>query len=187
MTHRDVSISLFGIVAGVVLGAGSLTWVQTADLGATTVSFLYEDLHPSATETYNKRTVNRIGVPLRKQIDVNRYPTVKKDETAPPAAVDTMTVITPCIAAQKTVWKIKNVYTTVTPMNVSNTAIRKQMDEIFADALDDYCDPVQSSSSAAAAATPGMPVVDNDCKKYPSHTVRYSQCVLAEKVGKKYP
>lgn len=188
MTHRDVSVSLIGIAAGIVLGAGSLVWMQSANLGASAVALLPDNIHSAGSEIYTKRTINQLGIPLRNESDTSRYPTIKKDETTAPAAADTMIVITPCTAAQKTVWKIKNVYMAVTPMNVSNTAIRKKMEDAFTDALDDYCDTVQSSSSAAAVVAPSeTPVVDNNCEKYPSHTVRYSQCVLSEKIGKTYP
>ena len=188
MTHRDVSATLFGVTAGILLGVGSIAWAQHAALSASEVTLLPDDLHSAAiSDVYNKRTVNRLGVPLRDNSGVRLYPTVKPDvvETAP--VQDTTVVPESCTAVKKAVATIKAVYTTVIPVNVGNTAVRQRMDAAFADALKDVCPDIVQASSSSAMAIPVSTGIDNHCGKYPIHTARYKQCVIAGEQGNKYP
>lgn len=188
MAHRDVSISLFGIMAGVLLGAGSLALVHTSSMDATIVSYVPDHLHPAALSTYDRRTINKKGIPLRADSETNLYPTIKTESSSSVAAVVTGTAATPCASVQAAIAKIQDVYNAITPVNVSNTETRQKMTAAFADALDDYCDmTVYSSSSAPAVQVTPTAMINNHCGLYPTYTARYSQCVINQGLGRKFP
>lgn len=186
MKQKDLHVTLFGIAAGVLLGVGSIGWTQ---MHATTVTLLSDDVHPAALSDvyYNKRTVNRLGVPFRDNSGVRVYPTVKPDTAQSSSVSSEAAVPEACAAVKKAVWKIKSVYTMVTPVNVSNTALRQKMDVVFAEAVRDVCPEIAAVSSSSAAAVESSIKVNNHCENYPIHTARYKQCVIAGEQGNKYP
>ncbi len=185
MKQKDLHVTMLGIVAGVLLGVGSIGWTQ---MNATAVTMLPEDVqHPAAaSNVYNKRTVNRLGVPLRDNSGVRVYPTIKSDTMQSSSVSSETAVPEACAAVKKAVWKIKNVYTMVTPVNVSNTALRQKMDAAFADAVRDACPEVAQAASSEASVQAGV-MIDNHCETFPAHTVRYRMCKVAEEQGNTYP
>lgn len=188
MTHRDVRVSLYGVVLGVILGAGALGFVQSGSFLGSTVAIRPEVLLHGAPSPgdYTQRNISKKGIPLRGGDKTNFYPTIKSDETqssSSPAAKSATT----CDAVLATIGKIQGVYNAVVPDTVKNTEIRQRMAAIFADASDDYCPKTTAVEATSSSSSPSVPTVNNDCGKYPSHSIRYTQCVIAEKIGKKYP
>ena len=189
MSHRDVSATLFGVTAGILLGVGSIAWSQHVAVSATSVSFLPEDVHSAAPADirYNMRTINQMGVPLRDNSKVRTYPTVKPDEAPAPVAAPNANLPETCVAVKSAVGKIMAVYTKVIPVNVGNTAARQNFDAVFAEVLRDHCPPVAAASSSSAVSVPAAVMINNHCDLYPIHTARYKQCVISEQLGNKYP
>ena len=192
MSHRDLTVSFLGVAAGVVLGAGSALLSGTNSLAAnaqpipTTPGVFHAA--PDASD-YTRRKIERRGIPMYGDTDVpNRYPSIQgytsssvASSSAASGATDGITV---CTAVRRSVDKLKQVYNSVVPDTIKNTELRQAMDSAFADVADDYCETASTSASAANAA---VGTVDNDCEKYPKRTIRYSQCVIAEEHGVKYP
>ena len=188
MAHRDVSISLFGVMAGVLLGAGSLALVNVSSFDASVVSYVPDSLHPAALATFNRRNINRTAVPRRSGTEVSPYPTVKTESSSSALSVPEAVVTPSCASVKAAIAKIQMAFNAVTPINVRNTDVRQKMAAAFADTLDDYCDTaVQSSSSAPAAEATRTDTIDNHCESYPTYTARYSQCVVNQGLGRKFP
>ncbi|MSR86968.1 hypothetical protein EXS70_02230 [Candidatus Peribacteria bacterium] len=189
MANRDVSISLLGVVAGVILGAGSLAWAQTGALDATVIGLVPQNMRPANWEILNERAINKMGIPLRSNSDVNSFSTVKPADTPSSIPTDAMTVVTPCTAVRSAVAKVMETYNAVTPINVKNTEVRQRMSVIFAAVVSDACKDEVAASSASSAAT-GMTnngKIQNWCNRYPVRSIRYSQCVINTDIGKTYP
>ena len=188
MTHRDVSVSLFGVVAGVILGAGSLAYVQVP-LQART---LHDAASVSGTK-YTNRMINRKGIPLRPESETTRFPTTVKESSSSSSVMPvTEESTTNCAVAKRTVLMVWQGFNSVVPTNVKNTELHEKMDAIFTAAVDSFCKSnaatTSSASSAATVTDPDAIVpVDNHCEKYPSHTARYTQCVISGQRGRVFP
>lgn len=193
MTHRDVRVSLAGLVAGIVLGAGSLSYVQSGSFTGSTLAIIRPEvlLHGAPSRgDYTQRNVSKKNVPLRSDSQKNLYPTMKEQtgsSSSSTGSVDTSPAS--CKAVRNAVSTIQTVYNAVVPDTIRNTEIRTRMDNAIAKALSDGCpvdiDSATTPSTTASSAAADM--VDNHCDKFPAHTARYTQCVIAEKNGKTYP
>ena len=173
MPHRDLRVSLTGLFTGLVLTTGALTFANVS-LSASASPPEYTRRAISENEARNPRDVTK-----------HLYPTVKK-EPSNNVAPDVEGPLTTCSAVKKTVRKIETVYNAFVPNTYKNTEIREKMDAVIADAMDDYCESTAPAAvQASSAAT--IEKSNNHCEKYPRHTVRNTQCVLADENGKTYP
>lgn len=187
MAHRDVSISLIGVAAGLIIGAGTFAGSQDASLGADLLALAPENLRPAAFDILTRRLIENSNIPYRRGTDITSYPTVVTPSSSSSSSAPVLE-LTPCIAVQKTVAQLQASYNAVTPMNVSNTASRTKMQAAFADALGAYCTQTANVSSSSAAAVTETPLtIQNGCDKYPLRSIRYSQCVINTGLGKTYP
>ncbi len=188
MTHRDVSLSLFGLVLGVILGAGSLAYVQHSSLDASVVA-LSSDLHRAPTANYNtRRGINARGIPLNPEPKNFAYPTVKPEQSSSSVAPVTEEVTT-CTAVRKAVEKIRTVYKAVIPVNVGTTDLRAKMEAVLSRAVADECGEQPTTAAPAATQTTvesEVTPVDNHCENYPQ-SARRTQCFISNKLGKKFP
>lgn len=191
MTHRDIRVSLYGLVAGVVIGAGALAYAQHGSFTGSTVAILRPEVLQQGTPSrkdFTQRNVSKKGVPLRSDTQQHSYPTLKEfmGASSSAAAVDASPEI--CTAVRNAVEKIRVVYNTYIPDTLKNTEIRQNMDAAFAAAVSAECAKDEAASvPAGAVSSASVATVDNDCEKFPTHTARYTQCVLSEKAGKPYP
>jgi hypothetical protein len=188
MSYREIRLSLYGVVAGIILGTGALSYAQHVALQASSAQVNYLHAAPRAQDV-SRRSIEKRGPALRSVPDVHSYPTLK-DQPAlvdtPAAAVSTDPV---CDAVRAAVAKIRMAYESAVPNTVKNTDMRKRLDSAFASALAECMQASASSSSVAPAqeASEAIKTVNNRCEQYPRYTARYSQCVIAEQHGKKFP
>lgn len=190
MTHRDVRVSVYGVVAGVILGAGAIAFTNASlEANVGDLADARYNAAPSADE-YTRRRIDEQAIPLRNDDGINLYPTVKPESSSSSAAGNVKpAAVTPCSAVRDAIAKVQATYNRVIPRNVKNTALRQSMDWAFADAMDDYCQNEEAgmSSSSGTASSAAAPTVDNNCEKFSRRSVRYTQCVLAEQDGRTYP
>lgn len=184
MKHRDVSTGFYGLVAGVVLSAAAIAY-QNGALAATAVALVPQNLRPAAWDVMKARKVLEKGIPQRSNDVTKRYPTVT--DSAAASASSAAADDSPCAEVRASLSKVLAVYTANTPINLSNTAYRQRMDAAFADALDDHCIATAASSSSSVSSAASAAAIDNHCEKYPTYTARYTQCVIYNTLGKKYP
>jgi hypothetical protein len=194
MTHRDVRVSVYGAVLGVMLGAGAFAFVQNASLEASATPTVLEAdarFHEAPSpDDYARRNVDKKGLQLNDDEGKNNYPTVKSSSSSSSSSSSQWQGGTTCDAVMATILKIQKVYLSVVPANVKNTDIRRKMDAVIADSMDDYCTPVADSSSSAVSSSSSSSVstkVNNHCENYPRQTARYTQCVISEQNGQKFP
>ncbi len=178
MAHRDVHTALYGVVAGVILGASSLAFVQAPIQASVQGDVVAVRLHEAT-----KREIERRGV--QRQPKTHTYPTVKSSESSVSSeeAVQETTTCSSVIKAVETIW---NAYNAVIPQSIKYTEIRQKMDAAFAQALDE-CMPKAEAASSSQVSVSSAAAVDNDCEKYGARTSRYKECVISEQTGKKYP
>ncbi len=190
MTHRDTRIGVYGIVAGMIVGAAAIGFVQNGPLGASaTNDVAMANDHYAATpdpDDYTRRGIDRRGIPLREKPGT-LYSTVKPpvEGSASSSSAAAEKPMTMCTASEQAAAKIRAVVLSVVPDTFKNTDMRQKILAVIADAEDDYCVKVMSASSVSSAAPEAK--IDNDCEKYSRRTVRYTQCVIAEDIGKTYP
>jgi hypothetical protein len=192
---RSVSIVVCGAVLGVIVGAGSVAFLQNVDVAGALRSTPIRSL---ATKNYMYH-----GAPLpyhytRRRIDAkaptvspvvqetSSYSTVR--ETVPVDPVAVVPSITPCDVATKTAQQIRDVFNRYTAggMQMRYTEMRMKMEEAFSASVSAYCTPTQDAVQAAPTAPP-VAAVDNNCELFPKRSIRYSQCVISEQNGLTYP
>lgn len=178
MKNREVTIAVCAAVFGILLGSLS-THVSASVEG----SVAYVPFHnaPDASE-YTRRKVDEKGIPLYDNKGaIPNYPTFTGPASSAPA-LD----MSPCAMVKRAVGKIRAVYNAVVPNTIKNTELRTRMDAAFVDALIE-CTEAVAASTASKSSSSAKPVVDNNCEKYAVRSIRYSQCTLFEKEGKKFP
>ena len=135
MQHHDLRAALSGIALGLLLGAGTLGTLQQHVPQATDNSSLTAKVHFAATREFNRRNIDRKGVPLWDDSGTNSFPTVRPDV----ADVTVEKTETTCDAVRAAVESIRKAYDTVVPVNPKTTAARLKMDAAFADAVRSSC------------------------------------------------
>ena len=190
MAHRDVSVAVCGVVVGVILGAGSIAFASGNSLMASAQGQLVAtSFHaaPNAAD-YSRRKIDARGLPLyRDTADINHYPTVKEDLSSSSVAATGDIDVTACTAVQKTVAKLMAVYKVLIPNTYKNTELLQNLDSAFMQASNGYCTPPAATTSNSSSSVAAVTKSDNHCEQYPKRTSRYTQCVIANEHGARYP
>ncbi len=141
MHHPDLHISFTGIVIGILLGVGIVTFAGQTELSANTAAVsrapAVSILRSAPTRAdFVRRNIVRKDIPLRNDDGVNTYITVKTESSVGSAKAEAPTT---CDAVRKAVEKIRRVYADVVAEAVGNVEIRQRMYDVIADASDDGC------------------------------------------------
>ena len=180
MGKREVSISICGVVTGVIIGAGALAYTNGATLSAELISANYRDVTNMVLP--NRRNLQNT-VPLQDRSKATTIkenvaePTVEAEETAPTTCETVRAIIAEIQAAHE-----KNI-----PANFSNTERRSNLKGVLNSIVVRYCkDEAKAGAAASASSTSAAATIDNDCTRYGRGSMRYTDCKLNEKLGKLY-
>lgn len=182
MTHRELRVALAGMVAGILIGSAAIASVnQSAPANAFLVPDINSRFHNAPDPGYTtKRSVNRRGIPFRDEPRNDPFSTVKP-ETGGPRPV------TVCEAVQASVARMRAGHKTHIPDNVANTELLSNLERVLAGIEADYPCPKTEAAVSSAASSASSAGVNNHCENYPHYTARYTQCVISERSGKKFP
>ena len=174
MKTSDTGIVLSGVVVGILLGAGSLLYMNGGTLGASTNDVSYQRLRP--------RDI------VEQQLKAHEAKTagqnVQKMEN---------TAVVPSDDCTKTTVAIKELMTKVNywvPNNIKNTQsrteIQKAADTIIARACPAPEPTSMKKDTAPMKAAAPTVKVDNDCEQFERGSTRYEKCRANTQENKTY-
>ena len=168
MGTREVSVSVCGVIMGIILGATSFSAFQAVPLSAsvsgTQVAAFFSA--PNVQE-YTRRRIDEKGL-------VPNAVSVSSAQSSSSASVSE--ILFSCDTVKKIVAEMQTAHDKALPATSRNTEARAFLKSKLKEIRTRYC-PVQPSSAAA---------IDNDCEQYGETSLRYTQCKIQEERGMEY-
>lgn len=173
--NREVTVSICGLVAGIIIGAGALSLGTGSTVAGSVIDVLSYWIVPENIENASPRYIQKSGVKPADP-DTMNYPTLKEPKeptSSSSAAMDT----TPCGIAVSVAAKLHAAHDKFIPKNTSNTAMRASLKAAVEAAVTEYCKPaVKESAQDKVAPKEKAPVSASHCDRYKVGTIRYTQC-----------
>ena len=181
MGNREVSVSICGVVVGVILGAGAVSFAQDVSMSASI-------LKQPTDLVLNRGEVLRRSTASAQPPDRSKLPTIK-DATEP---TNTATVTTPptiCGSVKDVVKEIGAAHDRLIAKTQDNTELIVNLNMVLDSVVTKYCSAEKAAAAQTSSASSGTVkklTIDNKCIKYGLNTTRYTQCKIYESLGRSY-
>ncbi|MDO8649059.1 MAG: hypothetical protein Q7R81_04740 [Candidatus Peregrinibacteria bacterium] len=190
MANRDVSISICGVVVGVMLGAGSVMYAQETTLGTEGDPVVYRDAPDADQYTARKLRDRENQAPTLRDVagTASRVKAPKKGSTT---GTESATPMTECDLVSAVVNELADASLAGIPLQEKNygeirTAIKTARDAIIdrhcMESADTDSAPIEASDETTKRAAPAI----NDCDAYAPGSVRRAKCEGNSEDGNRY-
>ncbi len=164
MAHRDVGVSICGVVVGVMLGAGSILYAQDSVLSGTSSDLAYRGQDTEGAEEFRARNIERIQRE-DSEAAARAARRARSSETHEAAPFVAPVEMSECDVTADIITRMALARSFIIPNDQRYSELNNQLAAVEAQIYEDYCGSGEAPEEMEETKSAAPRVIDNNCEQ----------------------